>query len=110
MANKLFYTYVHQSSLDKNNSFIPESLIYSYWDSLIFDVNHRTIWHRGMPFGNVYPGTLSYGEVFNDLDRNKGYGAYSHAEGFNSYANGNGSHSEGISTRAIGEASHVRRI
>lgn len=106
MANKLFYTYVHQSSSEKNNSFVPDKMIYSYWDSLIFDVNHRTIWHHGMPFGNVYPGTLSYGEIFNDYDRNKGYGAYSHAEGYDTYAMGNASHSEGISTRTTGDASH----
>ena len=62
MANKLFYTYIHGTDY-KNDSFVPDKMIYSYWDSLIFDVNHRTIWHQGMPFGNVYPGTLSYGEI-----------------------------------------------
>lgn len=95
MANKLFYSYIHKTNGKGNASYIPEVIIHSYWDSLVFDVNHRTIWHKGMPFGNVYPGTLSYGEVFNDFDRNIAYGAYSHAEGSNTYANGDYSHAEG---------------
>lgn len=106
MANKLFYTYIHGKGY-KNDSFVPDKMIYSYWDSLIFDVNHRTIWHQGMPFGNVYPGTLSYGEIFNDLQNNVAFGAYSHAEGYSSYASGNHSHAEGFKTYVDGVNGHV---
>ena len=109
MANKLFYTYIHGEDCngESNNSFIPQSYAFSYWDSLIFDVNHRTIWHNGMPFGNVYPGTLSYGEVFNDIDHNIAKGAYSHAEGFNNAAYGNYSHIEGEGNSAYSTHSHI---
>ena len=106
MANKLFYTYIHGTDY-KNNSFVPSKMIYSYWDSLIFDVNHRTIWHQGMPFGNVYPGTLSYGEIFNDLQNNIALGAYSHAEGYSTYAAGDNSHAEGYQTYVNGAHAHV---
>ena len=106
MANKLFYTYIHGTDY-KNDSFVPDKMIYSYWDSLIFDVNHRTIWHQGMPFGNVYPGTLSYGEIFNDLDNNIAKGTYSHAEGYQTTANGSNSHAEGTNTSVDGNNSHV---
>lgn len=106
MANKLFYTYIHGTDY-KNDSFVPDKMIYSYWDSLIFDVNHRTIWHQGMPFGNVYPGTLSYGEIFNDLDNNIAKGIYSHAEGYQTMANGSNSHAEGTNTSVDGNNSHV---
>lgn len=106
MANKLFYTYIHGTDY-KNDSFVPDKMIYSYWDSLIFDVNHRTIWHQGMPFGNVYPGTLSYGEIFNDLQNNIALGTYSHAEGYQTKANGNNSHAEGNNTLVDGNNSHV---
>ena len=106
MANKLFYTYIHGTDY-KNDSFVPSKMIYSYWDSLIFDVNHRTIWHQGMPFGNVYPGTLSYGEIFNDLQNNIALGAYSHAEGYSSYAKSNYSHAEGYKTFVDGVNGHV---
>ena len=107
MANKLFYTYIHNTEGTQNNSFVPDKMIYSYWDSLIFDVNHRTIWHQGMPFGNVYPGTASYGEIFNDLDNNIALGAYSHAEGYNTSAKSNYSHSEGYKTFVDGVSGHV---
>ena len=107
MANKLFYTYIHGTDYKKNNSFVPSKMIYSYWDSLIFDVNHRTIWHQGMPFGNVYPGTLSYGEIFNDLQNNIALGAYSHAEGYSTYAAGDNSHAEGYQTYVNGAHGHV---
>ena len=106
MANKLFYTYIHGTDY-KNDSFVPSKMIYSYWDSLIFDVNHRTIWHQGMPFGNVYPGTLSYGETFNDLQNNIALGAYSHAEGYSTYAKSNYSHAEGYKTFVDGVNGHV---
>ena len=106
MANKLFYTYIHGTDY-KNDSFVPSKMIYSYWDSLIFDVNHRTIWHQGMPFGNVYPGTLSYGEIFNDLQNNIALGAYSHAEGYSTYAKSNYSHAEGYKTFVDGVNGHV---
>lgn len=106
MANKLFYTYIHGTDY-KNDSFVPSKMIYSYWDSLIFDVNHRTIWHQGMPFGNVYPGTLSYGEIFNDLQNNIALGAYSHAEGYSTIAKSNYSHAEGYKTFVDGVNGHV---
>lgn len=106
MANKLFYTYIHGTDY-KNDSFVPSKMIYSYWDSLIFDVNHRTIWHQGMPFGNVYPGTLSYGEIFNDLQNNVAFGAYSHAEGYSTIAKSNYSHAEGYKTFVNGDNGHV---
>ena len=106
MANKLFYSYIHGTDY-KNDSFVPSKMIYSYWDSLIFDVNHRTIWHQGMPFGNVYPGTLSYGEIFNDLQNNIALGAYSHAEGYSTIAKSNYSHAEGYKTFVNGVNGHV---
>lgn len=106
MANKLFYTYIHGTDY-KNDSFVPDKMIYSYWDSLIFDVNHRTIWHQGMPFGNVYPGTLSYGEIFNDLQNNIALGSYSHAEGYSTIAKSNYSHAEGYKTFVNGDNGHV---
>ena len=106
MANKLFYTYIHGTDY-KNDSFVPSKMIYSYWDSLIFDVNHRTIWHQGMPFGNVYPGTLSYGEIFNDLQNNIALGTYSHAEGYSTIAKSNYSHAEGYKTFVDGVNGHV---
>lgn len=106
MANKLFYTYIHGTDY-KNDSFVPSKMIYSYWDSLIFDVNHRTIWHQGMPFGNVYPGTLSYGEIFNDLQNNIALGAYSHAEGYSTIAKSNYSHAEGYKTFVDGVNGHA---
>lgn len=107
MAQKLFYTYKHGSDGAANNSFVPSTYIFSYWDSLVFDVNHRTIWHQGMPFGNVYPGTNSYGEIFNDLERNIAKGAYSHAEGYNTMVNGDYSHVEGYGTSSEGTYSHA---
>ena len=127
MANKYFYTYIHGTENSENNSFIPRKVALSYWNSLIFDVNHRTIWHQGMPFGNVYPGTLSYGEVFNDIDNNIAQGPYAHAEGRNTKAQYKGEdindygtesfndshvaiggmHAEGDSTEATGLASHA---
>ena len=129
MANKYFYTYIHESNGARNNSLIPEKIALSYWNSLIFDVNHRTIWHQGMPFGNVYPGTLSYGETFNDIDNNVAQGAYAHAEGMQTYAGFSanamqgyddlgawndahaiargGMHAEGYKSTAYGLASHA---
>lgn len=127
MANKYFYTYIHGTEKSENNSLIPRKVALSYWNSLIFDVNHRTIWHQGMPFGNVYPGTLSYGETFNDIDNNIAQGPYAHAEGKNTQAIYNdtayvygseewldhndvargGMHAEGDSTVATGLASHA---
>lgn len=125
MANKYFYTYIHCTEKSENNSFIPRKVALSYWNSLIFDVNHRTIWHQGMPFGNVYPGTLSYGETFNDIDNNIAQGPYAHAEGRNTIARYDGAdydsdnwdnnhdeakggmHAEGDSTIASGLASHA---
>lgn len=95
MATKLFYSYIHQNSETQNeygmadpigNSYLPENIAIAYWDSLIFDVNHRTIWHHGMPFGNVYPGTAAYGEVFNDIENNIAEGRYSHVEGIHNTA------------------------
>lgn len=106
MANKLFYTYIHNSEGKENNSFIPEKAAIAYWDSLVFDVNHRTIWHQGMPFGNVFPGTYSYGEVFNDIDNNQAWGEYSHAEGKNNHAVGYASHAEGINVQVNALSSH----
>lgn len=107
MAQKLFYTYKHGTDGAANNSFVPSTYIFSYWDSLVFDVNHRTIWHQGMPFGNVYPGTASYGEIFNDLERNTAKGAYSHAEGYDTNSNGSYSHVEGYQAKGDGVASHA---
>lgn len=127
MANKYFYTYIHGTENSANNSYIPRKVALSYWNSLIFDVNHRTIWHQGMPFGNVYPGTLSYGETFNDIDNNIAQGPYAHAEGKNTKAMYNdttyvygseewldhhdnakgGMHAEGDSTIATGLAAHA---
>lgn len=107
MAQKLFYTYKHGSNGTANNSFVPSTYIFSYWDSLVFDVNHRTIWHQGMPFGNVYPGTASYGEIFNDLERNTAKGAYSHAEGEDTHSYGSYSHVEGFQTKSDGVSSHA---
>lgn len=110
MANKLFYTYTHTSDGEANNSYIPIEAATAYWNSLVFDVNHRTIWHQGMPFGNVFPGTYSYGEIFNDIDNNQAFGTYAHAEGRNTYANGEHSHTEGYYTYTKASASHVEGL
>lgn len=118
MATKLFYSYIHQDGSTQNeygvkdpagNSYLPESIAISYWNSLIFDVNHRTIWHQGMPFGNVYPGTLAYGEVFNDLVNNIAEGRFSHVEGYKNTATSNAdqSHVEGESGYADAKNSHI---
>lgn len=118
MATKLFYSYIHQDGNTQNeygvkdpsgNSYLPESIAISYWNSLIFDVNHRTIWHQGMPFGNVYPGTLAYGEVFNDLVNNIAEGRFSHVEGYKNTATNNAdqSHVEGESGYADAKDSHI---
>lgn len=110
MANKLFYTYIHNSEGKENKSFIPEKAAIAYWNSLVFDVNHRTIWHQGMPFGNVFPGTYSYGEVFNDIDKNQAWGEYSHAEGKNNHAVGYASHAEGINVQVNASSSHAEGL
>ena len=109
MSNKLFYSYIHPEVPvgDIYNSYIPVSYMAAYYDSLVFDVNHRTIWHEGMPYGNVYPGTVAYGEVFNDIDNNIARGRYSTAEGGISYAFGSYSHAEGYATYATGDFSHA---
>ena len=112
MANKYFYTYIHDG---KNDSLLPKEVATAYWNSLIFDVNHRTIWHQGMPFGNVYPGTASYGEVFNSIDFNVAKAAYSHAEGWkttttyteNDTLEAIGAHAEGTYTIASAESAHA---
>lgn len=118
MAQRHFYTWIHDTDGTKNDSFVPSSYISSYWNSLIFDVNHRTIWHQGMPYGNAYPGTASYGEVFNDIDNNVGKAAYGHAEGYhttvtyigsdNEYSAG--AHAEGISTIGYAKAVHTEGV
>ena len=133
MATKLFYSYIHQNSETQNeygmadpigNSYLPENIAVAYWDSLIFDVNHRTIWHQGMPFGNVYPGTVAYGEVFNDIENNIAEGRYSHVEGIHNIANntadqghiegehnkvksGKDTHIEGARNESSAEISHL---
>lgn len=115
MAQRYFYTYIHESDGTKNDSFLPKEFATTYWNSLIFDVNHRTIWHQGMPFGNVYPGTASYGEVFNDIDHNIAKAAYGHAEGYKTKVTYNdnddeystGAHAEGIETEATYKGAHA---
>lgn len=115
MAQRYFYTWIHETDGVANDSFIPSSYAISYWNSLIFDPNHRTIWHQGMPYGNAYPGTASYGEVFNDIDHNIGKAAYGHAEGCQTtvtYVDGDtkysaGAHAEGYQTNATALASHA---
>jgi len=115
MAQRYFYTWIHDTNGPSNDSFIPATYASAYWNSLIFDVNHRTIWHQGMPFGNVYPGTASYGEVFNDIDSNVAKAAYGHAEGRNtivtytknSSSYSSGAHAEGISSAAYDMGAHA---
>lgn len=118
MAQRHFYTWIHATDGPENNSYIPDSYANAYWNSLIFDVNHRTIWHQGMPFGNVYPGTASYGEVFNDIDNNVAKAAYSHSEGFHTLATykdndtnySAGAHAEGVMTSVYQMAAHVEGV
>lgn len=115
MAQRYFYTYIHESDSTKNDSFLPKEFATTYWNSLVFDVNHRTIWHQGMPFGNVYPGTASYGEVFNDIDHNIAKAAYGHAEGYKTTVTYNdndieyatAAHAEGIETEATYKGTHA---
>lgn len=105
MANRFFYS----NNTDNKDGTIEQSNLLSYYDSLIFDERHRTIWHAGMPYGNVYPGTQSYGEVFNDIDNNVAVGAYTHAEGFKTHAYEStfASHVEGAETWTKATYSHT---
>ena len=97
MADHLFYTYQHPTapegkstkindylSVDNRNIYndgtIPQQLLGSYYDSLIFDVKRRTIWHEGWPFGHSAWGS-TYSEIFNDFDNNDVSGFYNHGEG-----------------------------
>ena len=62
-------------------------------------------WFNGKLYSNQ---TGSYGEVFNDYDANIASGTYSHAEGDNNTASGNGgSHAEGAFNIAKGISSHA---
>ncbi|MCH5166965.1 MAG: hypothetical protein J1F35_03645 [Erysipelotrichales bacterium] len=114
MANNLFYTYKHPSGPNEenfhlyNDGTIPQSILGSYYNSLIFDVGRRTIWHEGWPFGHSYWGS-SYGEIFNDFVNNEA-GKYSHAEGYNTKAIGNYSHSEGYGTSTYGWTENENEI
>lgn len=123
MANQLFYTYTHPTSetpivlagkqytgMNFVNGMPPNIILGTYYNSLVFDVKNRTIWHQGWPFGNACPGS-SYGEVFNDFENNYVKGFYNHAEGSYTYIEeGTGNHIEGIGnsmTGSLTNASHV---
>ena len=54
--------------------------------AFLTDEENRTVWINGMPYGNAYISSSEtrqpkHAEVFNDFDRNKAEGHYSHAEG-----------------------------
>ena len=54
--------------------------------AFLTDEKNRTVWINGMPYGNAYISSSptrqpKHAEVFNDFDRNKAEGHYSHAEG-----------------------------
>lgn len=110
MDNYLFYTYkVHIPKAEQNTGLIPEKYLVSYYNSLIFDPYHRTIWHEGMPYGHTYVGGNSYAEVFNDYDTNVALGSYSHVEGSHNilYKSAQYSHIEGSNNETNFENSHI---
>ncbi len=67
------------------------------------DASSRTIWVNGQPYGNAYvnikeDNTIEApigAEIFNDFENNIASGEYSHAEGKETKALGDGSHAEG---------------
>lgn len=105
MADKLFYSYIHDKS--KNVGKIDPNVLSTYSDAVIFDLNKRTLWHQGKQFGNAYWGS-SYGETFNDFINNGASGEFAHAEGTHNQAKGKASHAEGMNNEATGIASHVQ--
>ncbi len=102
MANKLLYTWDKIKSVDTDS-------LYSYSESIIFDGNKRTLWHKGRQFGNSYYMTDDTigGETFNDFATNTATGVYSHAEGGHTGTFGAYSHAEGLYSKAYDTGSHA---
>lgn len=101
MVNKLLYTWDKVKPVDA-------AYLSTYSEALIFDVNKRTLWHKGRQFGNAYYMTNDAvgGETFNDFRTNTAMGAYSHAEGSYSAAKAFASHSEGYNVNVAAVFSH----
>lgn len=99
-ANKLIYSW------NQNQQTISPDILSSYAESLIFDGEKRTIWHKGHQYGNTYYGSR-HGESFNDFSHNTANGEYSHAEGTFTTASGIASHAEGYKTYAAGDCTTV---
>ena len=57
--------------------------------------------------GKVDPNSGNTGEIFNNYNKNKASGNFSHAEGYMTTASGNRSHAEGSDTTASGSKSHA---
>lgn len=104
MADKIFYSYIHDK--ETNVGKVDPAALSAYSDSIIFDLNKRTLWHQGKQFGNAYWGS-SYGENFNDFINNNASGDFSHAEGSYTNATGKCSHAEGSHTLAFSNFSHT---
>ena len=98
-ANKLIYSW------NQNNP-IPSDKLSSYAESLIFDGERRTLWHKGHQYGNTYYGS-EHGEYFNDFKNNTASGKFSHAEGTFTTASGVASHAEGYKSHAAGNYTTV---
>ena len=102
MANKLLYTWDKVKSVDA-------TILSTHSESLIFDGNKRTLWHKGRQFGNAYymSDDVVGGETFNDFRTNTAIGTYSHAEGSANIANASYSHAEGYAVQASAISSHA---
>lgn len=61
----------------------------------------------GSGVGKVDPNSGNTGEIFNNYNKNKASGNFSHAEGYMTTASGNRSHAEGSDTTASGSKSHA---
>lgn len=78
-------SYIFYSYNDSEGHGIPEDILSTYADSLIFDSCNRTIYARGGIYGNHQMGSY-HGEVFNDYNGNDASGDYSSASGYCTYA------------------------
>lgn len=84
MAKKLINRILGENRVGSKIS--EQDLIDYSIGAFLTDEENRTVWINGMPYGNAYISSSEtrqpkHAEVFNDFDRNKAEGHYSHAEG-----------------------------
>ena len=84
MAKKLINRILGENRVGSKIS--EQDLIDYSIGAFLTDEKNRTVWINGMPYGNAYISSSptrqpKHAEVFNDFDRNKAEGHYSHAEG-----------------------------